>query len=130
VALPQVVTIAGTCYNASRHRMPPTMPSHPSFWLLFTLLALPALAELPDVVESVGQYGSDYLSDWSDLPTGDQLARHYLAGLTFQAVSGETARRSWQGQEEVRLTGLPSVAWTGEPTRAHHVVHDPECNAS
>ncbi len=84
------------------------MPSHPSFWLLFTLLALPALAELPDVVESVGQYGSDYLSDWSDLPTGDQLARHDLAGLTFQAVSGETARRSWQGQDEVRLTASPS----------------------
>jgi len=81
-------------------------------------LSLPTFAALPETIETVGQYSPDYLSDWSKLPTGDQLARHDPAAFAWQEVIGEDVRRNIHDQDEVRLADLAwRVTWQGEANK-------------
>lgn len=80
--------------------------------------AEPAAEGLPGVIRQRGVYSRDYAGDWRNLPTGDVLARRDHTGTDFQDVIGEEARKSWVGEDEVRLTDLAlRVRWNGESNK-------------
>lgn len=53
-----------------------------------------------------GLYTETYQSDWSQLPTGDALARRDLSDIQFQDVIGENVRAEWRGQPVVHISDL------------------------
>lgn len=86
------------------------------FLVLFLRAAEPE--SLPGVIRQRGVYSQDYAGDWRNLPTGDVLARRDLAAIPFQDVVGEEARKSWVGEDEVRISDLAlRVRWNGESNK-------------
>ncbi|NJL30159.1 MAG: PEP-CTERM sorting domain-containing protein [Phycisphaerales bacterium] len=73
--------------------------------LLFTTLVTPALAEgynpwLPDTpMFEHGQYSGAYISDWSVLPTGKEIAAKDLSQYNFTSIKGENKKQSFINQD-------------------------------
>ena len=81
------------------------------------LLCGGAFAE--QLIPEHGKYSESYQSDWSALPTGNELARRDEADLNaLQEVAGEDVRQRFVDEDEVRLSGNRyAVRW-----------QDPECD--
>ena len=71
----------------------------------FCLLVFLLPTRADDLIPEHGKYSEAYLSDWSTMPDGRELARHDLQGVEFQPVRGGQVRRVFVGEDEVRLSG-------------------------
>ncbi|MBD3293773.1 MAG: hypothetical protein GF393_12685 [Armatimonadia bacterium] len=58
-----------------------------------------------DLIPEHGKYSQTYMSDWSELPTGRELARHDPGAMEFVDAAGQGAGRRFVDEEEVRISG-------------------------
>ncbi|MDR1280878.1 MAG: hypothetical protein LBK99_08655 [Opitutaceae bacterium] len=65
------------------------------------------------IISEHGKYSAAYMSDWATLPTADKHPRRPLPPLSsLQPVKGETLRRAWLHEKNVRLADLElAVTW-------------------
>ncbi len=82
-------------------------------------LALTTTAFADQLIPEHGKYSESYQSDWSKLPTGNELTGRDEADFeALREVSGEDVRRRFIDEKEVRLSGdRYAVRWD-----------DPECD--
>ena len=73
--------------------------------VVIVIIAIRSPAVADDLIAKHGKYSQAYQSDWSQLPTGKELAGHDVAQMEFRTVVGEEVRRVFRNEEEVRLSG-------------------------
>jgi len=88
-------------------------------------LLLAARAWGDELVAEHGKYSQTYQSDWSELPTGRDLAAHDPAGYDFRDVAGEDVRRTFIEEDEVTLSGERlRVSWeSSECDKYRHTLY-------
>lgn len=87
--------------------------------------AFATVLERDELIPAHGKYSHSYQSDWSQLPTGNVLARHDPEQIEFVEVRGEDARRRFIDEEEVRISGESlRVTWdSSECDKYRHTLY-------
>ncbi len=82
-------------------------------------LLVAAIPRADEMIAEHGKYSESYQSDWSQLPTGRELARWNVDEVEFVDVAGEEVRRSFVDETDtIRISGERlRVTW-----------ESPECN--
>lgn len=89
------------------------MQIRPLLMVACCICALCSVAHTDDLIPEHGKYSQTYLSDWSKLPTGRELARHDLSQMEFTDVAGEDVRQVFTDEtDEIRISGQRlRVSW-------------------
>lgn len=65
-----------------------------------------------DLIPRAGEYTNAYMSDWSTLPTADEITSRTVPQVQPTDVLGEDSKRVWEDEDQVHIEGLHlSVRW-------------------